>query len=201
MTVRNRVLLMQAYALSILVVMTCVLAGCASVRPLAGESLDPLTGVTTTYSHAPLVLYRDVGAAAAFAREMVNIGPVLVNRSGDRRYFLWLGAWTTNTGNRYSTRQSDFESVVLLIDGEPMILDAAGWLPADIGISEPAYIKPVATTTDVYYRVTEDQVRLLAQSADIRLLCADGTGPEYVLWVPQRAAWAGLDEFIALTMR
>jgi len=181
--------------------LTCLIAvailiGCASPSPVINDKLDPLTGVTVTFNNTPLVLYRDNPSQAAFARNYVHLGPLQVNRSGAFQYFLWIGIWNTMQTASLAEHRDGFESIVLYADGEPLSLELSGWTPEAIGASEPVYLKPVATSADAYYRVTADQIRLIAESRDIRLRTTGTLPKEYELWNDQKSARNDLIEFL-----
>lgn len=172
-------------------------AACASSPALTiHEFLDTNTGVTVTACRAPLVLYRDNPAAAAYARNIIHAGPIEVNRSGDHRYFLWVGIWNTMQSADMVTSRDGFETIVIVVDGEPMTLDVAGWTPAAIGASVPAYTKPVASAADAYYPVTIDQLRFIAEARDIALRSTGSRPREFALWNAQNNAREGLFSFL-----
>ena len=172
------------------------LAACASSSPMVTERLDPLTGVTVLRSTAPLIFYHDNSSYAAHARDYIYVGPIEVNRMGERSHYLWLGIWSTiRDDERGFTDRSGFESVVLFVDGEPFPLELAGWTLESIGVSEPVYVKPVASAADAYYRVTLDQVRLLATAQRIDLRVGAARPTLYELWDQQGPAVEGLVEF------
>lgn len=143
-----------------------------------------------------MVLYRDDPARAAYARNFVSIGPLLVNRSGYYEYFLWLGIWNTNQSRGIAERRDGFDSIILFVDGEPLPLELAGWTPEAIGASEPVYPQPVASALDAYYRVTEDQIRLLAYSTDVHLRTTGPIPRMYESWDRQDAARTSLRAFL-----
>ena len=138
-------------------------AGCVSTSTLVEERLDIGTGVTVTHATAPIMLYHDNSAYAAHARDYVYLGPVEINRMGDYSYYLWLGIWSTISDEDRSLQRDGFESITLFVDGEPLQLELVGWTLESIGVSEPVYVKPVASAADAYYRVTIDQIRLINQ--------------------------------------
>jgi len=173
-----------------------VLAGCATSAPAVNETLDPLTAVTITSSSKPLVLYRDEPSRAAYARSYLHLGPIQINRSGDFKYFLRVGIWNTMHTADVTENRDGFDSIVLFVDGEPLPLDAAGWTPASIGASEPVYVKPVAASVDAYYRVTTDQIRLIAQSNDFRLQTTGSSPRDFEMWDWQTAAKDALQAFL-----
>ena len=179
-----------------MVVIASLLASCSSGGPLVEQKLDTVTGVTVTRSTAPIVLYRDNSAHAAHARDYVYLGPVEINRMGDNSYYLWLGIWSTMRDEVRSAERDGFESVIIYADGEPLPLELAGWTLDAIGVSEPVYVKPVASAADAFYRVTVDQIRFIAESSDIQLRVGTAQPKSYALWDKQGSANASMRAFI-----
>ena len=173
-----------------------ILSGCASDPPTVGEKLDWHTGVTVSYVNTPLVLYRETPAQAAYARDYAQVGPIQVNRSGSYQYFLWVGSWATMQTTDILEHRDGFESIVIFADGEPLVLELSGWTPDAIGASESTYLKPVASSTDAYYQVTVDQIRLIAEARDLRLRTGGSYPREFELWDEQTAARNDLAEFL-----
>ena len=171
-------------------------AGCVSTSTLVEERLDIGTGVTVTHATAPIVLYRDNSSYAAHARDYVYLGPVEINRMGEYSYFLWLGIWSTISDAERSYQRDGFESITLDADGEPLQLELVGWTLESIGVSEPVYIKPVASAADAYYRVTIDQIRLIANAREIELHAGAAPARVYLMWDRQGSAHAALREFL-----
>jgi hypothetical protein len=99
--------------------------------------------------------------------------------------------------NDVSQQRDDFESIVLIADGEPLLLDLVGWTPAAIETSVPVYPKPVASSLDAYYRVTADQIRLIARAVDLQLRTTGPSPREFGLWGEQRQAKLELNRFLA----
>ena len=182
--------------LASLILVTQLCAGCVSTSTLVEEKLDMSTGVTVTHATAPIVLYHDNSSFAAHARDYVYLGPVEINRMGDYSYYLWLGIWSTISDAERSFQRDGFESVTVYADGEPLQLELVGWTLESIGVSEPVYVKPVASAADAYYRVTIDQIRLIADAREIELHA--GTAPVriYLMWDRQGSAHASMREFV-----
>jgi hypothetical protein len=173
-----------------------LLAACASPTKLTTESLDMGTGATVMRATVPLVLYSDNSAYAAHARDFVYMGPVEVNSRGTSSHYLWLGIWSTiRDDERLSPDRRGFESVVLFVDGEPFPLELAGWTLEAIGVSQPVYVKPVASAADAYYHITLDQVRRLAIADRIDLRVGAASPRAYELWDQQKMARTALQEF------
>jgi len=95
-----------------------------------------------------------------------------------------------------SEHRDGFESIILFADGEALLLELSGWTPEAIGTSEPVYLKPVASAADAYYRVTADQIRLIAESRDIRLRTTGSSPKDFELWDDQKSARNDLTEFL-----
>ena len=177
--------------------LTALLAACGSSGQFIEQTLDPVTGVTVLRSTAPVILYSDNSAYAAHARDYVYLGPVEVNRMGTHSYYLWLGIWSTmRSEDRWSDQRDGFESVTLFVDGQPLPLELEGWTLDSIGVTEPVYVKPVASAADAYYRVTVDQIRLIAESSDIQLRVGTARPKSYSLWDKQGSANASIRAFI-----
>jgi hypothetical protein len=165
-----------------------LLTGCSSSPQTVGEKLDPLTSTTMMFSPTPLVMYRDDPAHAAHARNFASLGALEVNRRGQNQYYLWLGIWNTNHTASVDDRRDGFDSIVIFADGEPLQLELSGWTPESIGASEHVYPKPVASALDAYYRVTADQIRLIARSKDIQLRTTGFSPRTFEPWDDQTAA-------------
>jgi len=178
----------------ILVMLLC--AACVSTSTLVEEKLDMGTGVTVTHATAPIVLYHDNSSYAAHARDYVYLGPVEINRMGDYSYYLWLGIWSTISDAERSFQRDGFDSVTLYADGEPLQLELVGWTLESIGVSEPVYVKPVASAADAYYRVTIDQIRLIANAREIELHAGTAPVRVYLMWDRQDSAHASMREFV-----
>lgn len=187
---------LQLLRRSSVLITVVVLGACASSSKLTNEFLDERTGVTITSNITPLVLYRDNSSRAAYARNYVNLGPIEVNRTGSYQYFLWVGVWNTMETANSAYKRDGFDSITIYADGEPLSLDLVGWTPEAIGASRPTYLKPVASAADAYYRVTVDQIRLIAEASDVRLRTADTSPREYQLWDDQRAAKQSFQAFL-----
>ena len=144
----------------------------------------------------PLVLYRDNPSAAAYARNVVHIGPIEVNRSGEYRYFLWVGIWNTLQSTDAFTSRDGFDTIVITGDSESMELELAGWTPAAINTSAPVYVKPVASAAEAYYPLTVDQIRFIAEARNVRLRTTGNSPREYTLWSGQAGAREALRAFL-----
>jgi len=176
--------------------LTVLLSGCGQSSEFVREKLDPETVATVTYASSPLIFYNDNSAYAAHARDFVYVGPVRVNNMGSNRYFLWFGIWGTIPSAPPTAERDGFESITLFADGEPLQLELAGWTAGAIGASGSVYVKPVASAADAYYEVTVDQIRLLAESRDVRLRTSGPVSASYELWDNPQSGFASLQKFL-----
>ena len=166
-------------------VIAMLVSACASTPETVNQKMDPLTGVIVTYSNMPLIMFREDPSQAAFARNYVHVGPIQINRSGNYHHYLWLGAWNNMQSIDSSEEYAGFETIVVFADGQPLSLELVGSTPSVIGASEPVYLKPVATSTEAYYRVTADQIRLMSEATDFRLQTTGIGAREFLLWDTQ----------------
>jgi hypothetical protein len=179
-----------------LLILAAALAACSASTPVIQETLDPGSGVTVLRSTAPMIFFRDNSSYAAHARDYIYVGPIEVNRMGARSHYLWLGIWSTiRDDGRLADYRVGFDNVILFVDGEPFPLELAGWTLDSIGVTEPVYVKPVASAADAYYHVTLDQLRLLAVAQRIELRVGTARPMHYELWDQQGPARDALVEF------
>jgi hypothetical protein len=115
---------------------------------------------------------------------------------GHRDYFIWLGIWGSSDSADRSSQMNDFETVVMLADGEPLTLEVKGWTLSAIGTSDPVYAKPVASATDAYYSVTIDQIRLIAEARDIEIRAGTTSAKQFIPWDTSPSGNSALIRFV-----
>ena len=177
-------------------VIALLLTACGGTTGLVADRLDPVMGVTVTSTTKPMVFYRDRSAQAAYAKDYVYLGPIEVNNMGQKNYFIWLGVWASSDSADRSSQMDDFESVVVFADGEPLSLEVNGWTPESIGLSEATYVKPAASATDGYYRVTIDQIRLMAEARDLEIRTGSTHPQRYTPWDSASTTSASMQAFV-----
>ena len=64
-------------------------------------------------------------------------------------------------------------------------------------MSDPVYVAPVGSAVDVFYPVTIDQVRLLAEANDLEIRTSAASPRNYILWATSGGVFAGLRAFVA----
>lgn len=183
-------------SLILCVVAAALLTACGGSKPLVQDSLDLKTGVTVTRATDSVIFFRNRSAYAANDREYIYLGPIEINKMGQRSYYLWLGIWNQSEDVKMAPTQNDFESVVILADREPLDLQVMGWNPAKIGMSEPVYVKPVESAIDAYYGVTIDQIRVIAEARDLEIRTGPSEREHFQPWESSEAATDGLRAFV-----
>lgn len=171
------------------------LGACASQTEPVLSKLDPRTMVTINYIKSPFIFFRNAAAAHIDAREFVYVGPLEANRSGDYRYYLWLATWNTIDSGQLDPPIERLASIDLVADGKTLTLTMNGASNGAVGASEAVYPKPVGWATEVYYDVSLEQLRTIAEASELRLRLP-ATGEAYGPWDDQRASKAGLTEFL-----
>lgn len=175
--------------------MVALVGGCATAPPTVVEALDESTGASVTFAETPINLSLDTDFQRANTRPYVDIGAIRVNRNRVREYFLWLGIWDVDYAGKGNRQPTEFDSVVIVADGEPLALDIVGWTHAAIGSSRPLYKKLFPAAADAYYAVTLEQIGQLATAADIRLRTGSAPPREFVPWYRVERAKSALAEF------
>jgi len=171
-------------------------SGCTSVpsAPPIHQRLDSSTGETVTTLEEPLAFFRDRPMLAANSRDYVYVGPVEVNRSGDKRYMLW--AEYCSTIDRFDGPGFGVpERAYLMLDGEPMELVRA------IREPEPGgrfYVAPVPGGAGVMYAVTRAQLRAIARAQDVMFVTVPEPGAvtEFGPWRESQSDFAQFSRYL-----
>ena len=177
-------------ALSALLTTACI----SNPEPVVSK-LDPLTMVTINYINSPFIFFRARGESHTAAQDYVYIGPLEANRSGNYRYYLWLATWSSTDNVQSEPSPERLESVDLIADGKSVTLKMNGASVAAFGASEAVYPKPVGWATEIYYDLTLEQLREIAEASDLRLRFP-ATGETYAPWDDQTGSKAGALEFL-----
>ena len=95
----------------------------------------------------------------------------------------------------------EYESIVLVVDGEKIQLDVRGWTAAAIGASEPVYKKFYETSIDAYYQVNLDHIQLLADADSLELHTTGPASKEFVPWRSPAKTKDELAEFLRTVLQ
>jgi len=176
--------------------LVAVLSACTARQPMVIEELDEGTAASVTYSQTSIALSPDKIFVRANERPYLNLGAIRVNRNRNRQYFIWLGIWDTNYAINAERQPKEFESIVLVIDGEELPLHILTWNHEVIGTSKPVYKKIFDEALDAYYQLTLEQMLLLVGAEVIKVRTAGATPREFVPWYREENARSDLAEFL-----
>jgi hypothetical protein len=154
------------------------------------QRLDESSGATITTLDAPAAFSRDRPMLAANARDYVYMGPVEINRAGERSYALWVAYCSTidrTDGQRFAAPANAW----LLVDDAPMEL---GRPAPGVDLADWLYEAPVVGGDKVVYALTRAQLQLIARSRHVRVVI-DGADDESVKFEPWRDGLSRLSDF------
>jgi hypothetical protein len=185
-------------AVVLLVLIALLVAGCSlgiDNRPLT-TYLDTGSATLTRVS-LPFVFFTQDSVRAAHGRDFLHVAPLQTNVAGQRRWWLWIGAWSsidrgaTDGGPGWPATIS----AQILVDGEPMELDATTAVTQLPGISAPPYSAPVTTAVNLYFPLSRSQVQHAARGTRLALRTTQADG-ESLLWKPWNAdtRWTHFEE-------
>jgi len=160
----------------------CTLAGgCAGKRTRSDvrEYLEEATGTSITCVQVPATFVREQPGLASSGRDYVYLAPMVVSRSGQRSYWLWLGVWSTVDRQARDEAASPLRigPVQIVADDEPMDLDAQSVYSDPAGIRRMPYETPVKPAQEFLVPVTRSQLFRLGHARVLVLTDspADGT--------------------------
>lgn len=180
-----------SHAAASTVVLAAVLlsAACTSRTPLISR-LDS-SGLTVVSMADPVVLARPVRQLSAAARDYVYLGPVEINRMGDRDHYLWVGLASTIDRELAHATPAAVKALVLLVDGQPMMLPLADWKTA---LDQPPYETAAPLYATFSARASLDQIQRVASAAsiDVHIIPAEGLPTHYRTWQGEWSSWSSL---------
>lgn len=179
-----------------LCVAAVVVSGCAWLPGMSNEpaavAATPRaaieSGMSATSSAGPIWLAAQRPGLSVIGKDFLFAGPVVINRDGAQRRYLWFSVATTVDRRITGAAEAEIESVVLLVDDTPMTFDLVPWG----GDAEP-YELPFAAQRSYSARVTQSQIRQIASAAslDAFVTDAEGRSPTYTLVQGDPADWLG----------
>jgi hypothetical protein len=164
-----------------------VLSGCAARTQMVSR-LD-VSGLTVVTLDEPIVLARPVRQLAAAALDYAYLGPVEINRMGNRDYFLWVGLASTIDRKLVGVPPEDVQVLAVLLDGRPMLLPLVHWV-ANLDRSPYETTAPLHATFAAHASL--DQIRRIssAQSVEVHLVSASGVAWRYQKWQGDWSSWS-----------
>lgn len=170
-----------------LIVAVTLLGACSGHEPLTTR-LDEMTGVTVVSMDTPIVLARPTRLAIA-ARDYAYLGPIEINRNGDREHYLWLGLASTIDRALVSDPPAQATTLALLVDGLPMNLPLTPW---DEELEEQPYGGNSPVYASLSARASLDQIARIAkaESVTVHINTDAGDSFNYRLWEGEWPTWA-----------
>lgn len=168
---------------------------CATEPAPVVDKLDAYTGVTVTYSSTPFVFSSGETANSFPQIDVVQLGPIEINRMGMLNYYLWLGITEFRFQDLKDGTPPPFESIVLNLDDSEIRLDVAGWSHDIIGTSEPVYRKLFKTSFDAYYAIDLGQIEQMVGASEISFHTHAPDSREYTLTFGAERPMADLLDF------
>lgn len=170
-------------------------AAIAALATFACSSQPPVTsrldsgGLTVVALNDAVVLARPVRQLTVAARDYAYIGPVEINRMGQRNYYLWLGLASTVDRALADVSPADAESLAILVDGQPMILPLTNW-GADL--DRPPYETGVPVYAKMSARASLDQIHRIgeATSVEIHIVSSSSSADRYRVWQGAWSSWS-----------
>jgi hypothetical protein len=158
------------------VIMLLLLHGCGWQR--SADIVE--SGVSPTGSQQAVWLAARRPGLSAAGKDYLFVGPITVNRQGSHHSYLWFALGTTIDRHLTGAPKPTLETVVLLVDGTPMTFDLAPW---DNSADSSPYPLSIASYSSYVARVTNSQIRRLADAGIIQAYVTDANGrsPNYVI--------------------
>ncbi len=160
---------------------------CTTQTPVTSR-LDS-RGLTVVALDDAIVLARPVRRLTVAARDYAYIGPVEINRMGQRDHYLWLGLASTVDRAFADVSPADAELLAILVDGQPMILPLTKW-SADLDRPPYATVVPVYATLSA--RASLDQIQRIADatSIEVHIISNSGVAARYRMWQGAWSSWS-----------
>ena len=164
-----------------------MLSACASNTQLTSR-LDR-NGLTVVTLDEPIVLARPVRQLAAAARDYAYLGPVEINRMGNRDYYLWVGLASTIDRQLIGVSPAQVQELAVLVDGRPMLLPLVNWAT---DLEQSPYDTAVPLYATFAAHASLDQIRRIAtaKSVEVHLVSASGMTRRYQKWQGDWASWS-----------
>lgn len=172
-------------------VCTVLMAGCVTTSSNVSR-LDS-SGLTVATLSDALVFARPVRTIASGARDYAYIGPVEINRMGDRQYYLWISLASTVDRELAGLVPMGAVEIVLVVDESPMVLPLGEW---DTTLDMPPYDSTAPVYATLAAHTSLDQIRHIANANVVELYFVTKTEntARYQHW---QGAWTALSLFVS----
>lgn len=128
---------------------------------------------------------------AASARDYAYVGPIEINRMGDRQYYLWISLASTVDRDLVGLDPTHAVALVLVVDEIPMELPLVEW---DTTLDVAPYDSTVPTYATLAAHTSLDQIHQIAtaNAVELHLVVGPGHTARYERW---HGEWAALAAF------
>lgn len=166
-----------------------LLVGCTT--PTSSVSRLDSSGLTVVTLTDAVEFVRPVRTLASGARDYAYVGPIQINRMGDRQYYLWIALASTVDRDLIGLAPMDAVELLLVVDGSPMMLPLTEW---DTNLDIPPYDPAAPIYRTLAAHTSLDQIRRIAKadSVEIQFIVDADNSARYQRW---RGTWAALNEF------
>ncbi len=164
-----------------------LLGACASDDALRSDLDD--RGRTWVSLDTAVALARAAPRFSNAARDYLYVAPVQSSTNGTRRHYLWVGLGTTVDRAWPWAAPSDAATLVLTVDGTPVVLPLAEW---EAGAGAELYRTPAPVYLVRRASVSLDELERIVNAAAVeaQIVASDGGVARYDLWDGQWADWA-----------
>lgn len=166
-----------------------LLTGCTT-HSSSVSRLDS-SGLTVVTLTEAIVFARTDRTLAASARDYAFIGPIEINRMGDRQYYLWVSLASTVDRDLVGLDPTNAVALMLVVDEVPMEMPLVEW---DTTLDGPPYHSSAPIYATLAAHTSLDQIHRIAtaDAVELHLLIAAGHTARYEHW---RGEWKALSEF------
>ena len=163
------------------------ISACTTQTPVTSR-LDS-SGLTVVALDDAIVLARPARKLTVAARDYAYVGPVEINRMGQREHYLWLGLASTVDRAFADAPAADAELLAILVDGQPMTLPLTDW-SAELDRAPYETVVPLYATLST--RASLDQIQRIAGATSIEVHIISNTRPaaQYRMWQGAWSSWS-----------
>jgi hypothetical protein len=179
-------------AVAALTIVACAPVGTGDVR----EQLDERTGVTVTSMSAPLEFFSPQPERGLQAASFASLGPVEINRMGQRQTYLWLSVLCGEDKRERNSAGMRAELKLRIFAADTTLEPAFVTTDArQIELEQRVYERPADWIEEAFYAISAAQLAELAaaDSLLLELSAADEESRRYELW---KSNLAGLRDFV-----
>ena len=165
-------------------------AGCATREPF-NSRLDAATGLTVVALHEPVTVARAADRLTVAGRDYAYLGPVEINRMGQREHYLWLGMASTVDRALVGETPPRATELILIVDGVPMRFPLSTWSPQ---LDTPPYAMIAPVYDSLAGRASLDQINRIAaaESLEVHIVMDVGKSAAYRWWDGSWLEWETL---------